>query len=808
MSASKKARKETGSTSTAKPTPKNLDAVTGNDKQKSKSKKKEKKKKAAGPAEADSLTLVIRNIPFDCDDAALKKIFVRHGTVTRMWLPEQDAPANSSSPADAALVSETEKSPATTMQEQQKRTRNRGFAFVRMSTLAEADTALERVNATKIRGRVVAVDRVVPREELMAAKESAADEDNDSAAGVEAAFDNEQSEVDDPRDSDTLGDVDGIDDDSEEGSGEDHQHGDDESVDIQFEPEDDGEFGSASTQTGRKNNAAKDDATVFIRNLSFDSTEEGLRERFSSFGRVRYAVVTVDPNSGRPRGTGFVSFVAAADAEKCLEAYAEAERAANLAEGLEKIESSAGAAAKTVSARAKKAGVAGASSSILVPEPSSTAPGAAPFVLDGRQLLVTRAVSRNEAARLAAAGAGDPSSRDRRNTYLLREGLVEPGTEAARGMPAEDLEKRQRSYTERRRLLQSNPNLYVSRTRLSVRNLPVRVDAPLLRRAAILAICRFWEEVYDRQRSGLEKAVIDQELNEGKQTPGASRRVVIKKCQIQHDESRIDSESGKPRSKGYGFIDFESHADALACLRWLNNNPLAFNAQGLPTSREELAALRAAGGHEVSSAGASSAPGKRTQQRRPVVEFAIENIIIVRRKQALAEGFRLKAAARAEADAAATKGAGAGGSERQQRREKRRRQAPSDAPDAGDAASPAKRRKHNPAAPTGAAASAVPAAGAKGSSKASPGSNAKVAGAAADDGRRGKADKHGGKKQAVVSRAERRDQAEEDRFNALLERYGKGLFGDRAASASTAAARSEAGASVPVGGSGISKWYS
>ncbi|KAJ1559287.1 RNA recognition motif-containing protein, partial [Cladochytrium tenue] len=764
---------------------------TGNDKQKSKSKKKEKKKKAAGPAEADSLTLVIRNIPFDCDDAALKKIFTRHGTVTRVWLPEQDAPATSS-PADAALALETEKSPANMMQEQQKRTRNRGFAFVRMSTLAEADAALERVNATKIRGRVVAVDRVVPREELMAAKESAADEDNDSAAGDEAAFDNEQSEVDDPRD--TLGDVDGIDDDSEEGSGEDHQHGDDESVDIQFEPEDDGGFGSASTQTGRKNNAAKDDATVFIRNLSFDSTEEGLRERFSSFGRVRYAVVTVDPNSGRPRGTGFVSFVAAADAEKCLAAYAEAERAANLAEGIEKIESSAGAAAKTTaSARAKKAAVNGASSSILVPEPSSTAPGAAPFVLDGRQLLVTRAVSRNEAARLAAAGAGDPSSRDRRNTYLLREGLVEPGTEAARGMPAEDLEKRQRSYTERRRLLQSNPNLYVSRTRLSVRNLPVRVDAPLLRRAAILAVCRFWEEVYDRQRSGLEKAVIDQELNEGKQTPGASRRVVIKKCQIQHDESRIDSESGKPRSKGYGFIDFESHADALACLRWLNNNPLAFNAQGLPTSREELAALRAAGGHEVSSAGASSAPGKRAQQRRPVVEFAIENIIIVRRKQALAEGFRLKAAARAEADAA-TKGAGAAGSERQQRREKRRRQAPSHAPDAGDAA-PAKRRKQNPAAPTGAAASAAPAAGAKGSSRASPGSNAKVASAAADDGRRGKADKHGGKKQAVVSRAERRDQAEEDRFNALLDRYGKGLFGDRAASVSTAAARSEAGAS-------------
>ena len=35
------------------------------------------------------------------------------------------------------------------------------------------------------------------------------------------------------------------------------------------------------------------------------------------------------------------------------------------------------------------------------------------------------------------------------------------------------------------------------------------------------------------------------------------------------DESR----ASKKASKGFGFVEFEEHAHALACLRFLNNNP-------------------------------------------------------------------------------------------------------------------------------------------------------------------------------------------------------------------------------------------
>ena len=45
--------------------------------------------------------------------------------------------------------------------------------------------------------------------------------------------------------------------------------------------------------------------------------------RFRDFGKVRYARITMDADTGRSRGTGFVSFWEVDDAKTCIE---EAER--------------------------------------------------------------------------------------------------------------------------------------------------------------------------------------------------------------------------------------------------------------------------------------------------------------------------------------------------------------------------------------------------------------------------------------------------------------------------------------------------
>ena len=52
---------------------------------------------------------------------------------------------------------------------------------------------------------------------------------------------------------------------------------------------------------------------LFIGGLSWNTSDDGLREAFARFGTIEEASVVVDRDSGRSRGFGFVSF---ADAEQ------------------------------------------------------------------------------------------------------------------------------------------------------------------------------------------------------------------------------------------------------------------------------------------------------------------------------------------------------------------------------------------------------------------------------------------------------------------------------------------------------------
>ena len=77
----------------------------------------------------------------------------------------------------------------------------------------------------------------------------------------------------------------------------------------------------------------------------------------------------------------------------------------------------------------------------------------------------------------------------------------------------------------------------------------------------------------------------------------AGRNAFVKKVLIIRSKDRVDS-SGRGRSMGYGFVEFTNHNDALAALRATNNNPDLFGAD-----------------------------------RRPIVEFSLENSLVVKVKQ-------------------------------------------------------------------------------------------------------------------------------------------------------------------------------
>lgn len=120
-------------------------------------------------------------------------------------------------------------------------------------------------------------------------------------------------------------------------------------------------------------------------------------------------------------------------------------------------------------------------------------------MLDGRAIIVRRAVDRATSDRLAAAG--EKRRKDKRNMYLLEEGHIAVGSTAAEGLcdnferrqhyyrylighlfvglTERELEKRQASMRERRQRLHKSPVFFVSPTRLAIQNMNTTGDVHL-----------------------------------------------------------------------------------------------------------------------------------------------------------------------------------------------------------------------------------------------------------------------------------------------------------------------------------------
>jgi nucleolar protein 4 len=130
--------------------------------------------------------------------------------------------------------------------------------------------------------------------------------------------------------------------------------------------------------------------------------------RFRAFGPLRYARITIDHETGRSRGTAFACFWKREDADKVIQ----------LSETLSK---ETGFAARPLSLAMSKNAAANLPS-LLTPDPSSSL--ARGLVIHGRTLDVTRAVTRDEAAKLKDEGIKKREKEDKRNVYLMREGGV------------------------------------------------------------------------------------------------------------------------------------------------------------------------------------------------------------------------------------------------------------------------------------------------------------------------------------------------------------------------------------------------
>ncbi|KAG9634795.1 RNA-binding domain-containing protein, partial [Aureobasidium melanogenum] len=328
----------------------------------------------------------------------------------------------------------------------------RGFGFVIMRGRPNAEKAIEGVNGKEIDGRQLAVDWAVDKETW---ENTAQEETKETDTTMEDATEEDAADGADEHIMDE--------DDDESGSEEDE----DEDMDELDDDEDDEEDVKPRTEDNS--------STLFIRNLPFSCTDEDLEDHFTQFGSVRYARIVVDHETERPRGTGFVCFYEVEDADNVLK-IAPRHQPPRLNDP-----------------KAKDGSVQMTHSVLQNEDADPTGK----FTLDGRVLQVSRAVNKNEANRLTEEGAANRFKRDtdRRRLYLLSEGTIPSNSPLYEQLPPSERTMREASAKQRKTLIESNPSLHLSLTRLSVRNIPRSVTSKDLKQLAREGVVGFATDV-------------------------------------------------------------------------------------------------------------------------------------------------------------------------------------------------------------------------------------------------------------------------------------------------------------------------
>ncbi|XP_023241758.1 RNA-binding protein 28-like [Centruroides sculpturatus] len=422
--------------------------------------------------------LIIRNLSFKITEDTLKQKFSKFGNIIDIKIPTKP---------DGKM---------------------RGFAFVEFEKTASAIKAINGLNAKEILGRPVAIDFAVAKDryqKLMSQKnqthsnfnvekEKTSSEEEESEEqstklvrkkrklherdlkNKSDSTDNEESE-DESEDEDKSGN-----------DSEDESSDDDESSVLKEEVEESPPKKKIKTVKPQRPNDAHEGKTLFIRNLSFDTTADSLKEAMSKFGEIKYCLLCIDKLTDYPKGTAFVQFINKEDAEKCL-------------------------------------------AEVMQPDKN--------IILDGRRLNVSLAISPEDIRKNKEEK--QKKGKDNRNLKLLTEGLIRAGSDAAKGVSQADLKKRLELEAYKKRLLK-NLHYFISPVRLCVHNLPSHVDDNKLKKIFLKAA-------------------------------GPQAKVISAK--VMRNLKNLD-EKGVGISKGFGFVGFTRHEDALQALRNLNNNPDIF----------------------------------------------------------------------------------------------------------------------------------------------------------------------------------------------------------------------------------------
>jgi nucleolar protein 4 len=485
----------------------------------------------------------------------------------------------------------------------------KGFGFVTLRGRPNAERALEAINGKEIDGRTLAVDWAVDKDTWDKQQPEEEKKKTKTKAKKEQAKKDEEEDEDDLTSSDGSEDEDGEDEDEdeedkEEGGAEvnrddqldadlknffknhmenlEDEDDEDEDEDNEDEDDEDDEEIEKELQIQAPKRMTDNTSTVFIRNLPFTTTDEQLKDFFGHFGKIRYARVVIDKVTEKPAGTGFVCFFDADEAKSCI---------------------------KNAPRPQAPVAVSGAKTSILQDE---SADPDGKYTLDGRLLQIAQAVNKQEATNLADNSLAKRNEKDKRKLFLLSEGAIDRSSPLFNLLTAPEMQLREASAAQRKKLVQGNPSLHLSLTRLALRNIPRNMDSKDLKELGRKAVVEFARDVRAGRRQPLSKeenARDGKDAREKEHERKAKGKGIIRQAKIvfESGQGQKMSEKDGGKSRGYGFIEYTSHHWALMGLRYLNAHQLE---------------------NEV---------GKK---QRLIAEFAIENAQVIQRRRANEERSR------------------------------------------------------------------------------------------------------------------------------------------------------------------------
>lgn len=460
-----------------------------------------------------------------------------------------------------------------------------GFAFVTMKKLSTAQKAIKQSEGLKIDGREVAVDFAVEKSKWEKIQ---------------------QDELDDKEELSLSGDLLSEDENEDEASEDEDEDEDEEDSGLEDEEMEEASDLEEDFES-RPNKNKQENYSIFVRNIPYDATDESLKEHFEQFGAVKYALPVTDRETGLAKGTAFVAFYNESTYNDVLE---------NAPEQL--------------------------ATSVLIADDVSPL-----YVYEGRVLSIAPTVDRESAGRLQEKNSEKrrellgklPGEKDKRNLFLLNEGRITSSSKLAALISQTDMEVREKSYNLRVQQLNKNPTLHISLTRLAIRNLPRAMILKSLKQLGRKAVLEFAKEVKEGLRHPLSKEELNRstkhrefvgDLVNGVESNKTKKKGVVRQAKI-ITEVKGSGEAG--RSRGYGFLEFKDHRTALMALRWLNAHEVTKQEIFEPLTEEEKKLVLF----------------DDSTKRRLIVEFAIENAQVVKRRmEKVSESRKQKSDAPAE----------------------------------------------------------------------------------------------------------------------------------------------------------------